>query len=546
MQLSRLNQHTFLSLLKAAAAAAASASVSSRRLPSLHAVYIKLGFLAHTRVTNGFIQGYCATRRVTDARRVFDEMPRQDTVSFNSMIHGYAVSGDVASACRLFEQVPAPTPVTWTSMVAGLCRAGDVGSARRVFEKMPERDLVSWNAMISGHVGNRQPVEALCLFGRMMEEGFTPNRGTVVSALSACASAGALETGKWVHVFVEKNRLRWDEFLGTALVDMYAKCGAVELALEVFTGLRARNTCTWNAMINGLAMNGYSAMALDMFRQMELDGRVVPDEVTFVGVLLACSHGGSVDAGREHFNMISNKYGIGLILEHYACMVDLLARSGHLQEAHKLITEMPMKPDVVIWRALLGGCRLHKNVKMAEIVITEMEATCSGDHVLLSNLYAAVGRWNGVEDVRRTMRSKGIEKIPGCSSVEMDGSIHEFISGDKSHPSYDDIHAKLIEIGGRMQQQGHVTETTEVFYDIEDEEKEQALGHHSEKLAIAFGLIGGPPDATIRIVKNIRFCMDCHKFAKLVSKIYQREIVVRDRARFHHFRGGTCSCNDFW
>uniref|UniRef100_A0ACD5YXZ8 Uncharacterized protein n=1 Tax=Avena sativa TaxID=4498 RepID=A0ACD5YXZ8_AVESA len=327
---------------------------------------------------------------------------------------------------------------------------------------------------------------------------------------------------------------------------MYAKCGAVELALNVFTSLRARNTCTWNALINGLAMNGYSAKALDMFRQMELDRTVVPDKVTFVGVLLACSHGGFVDAGKEHFYMTSKKYGVGLILEHYACMVDLLARSGHLQEAHRLISEMPMKPDVVVWRALLGGCRLHKNVKMAETVIAEMEATCSGDHVLLSNLYAAVGRWNGVEDVRRTMRSKRIEKIPGCSSVEMNGCIHEFISGDKSHPSYDDIHAKLSEIGGRMQQQGYVRETTEVFYDIEDEEKEHALGHHSEKLAIAFGLIGGPPDATIRIVKNLRFCMDCHKFAKLVSKIYHREIVVRDRARFHHFRGGTCSCNDFW
>ncbi|KQK14802.1 putative pentatricopeptide repeat-containing protein At5g40405 [Brachypodium distachyon] len=544
MQLSRLNQQTFLSLLKSAASA--SPSAYSHHLPSLHAVCTKLGFLLCTRTNNAFIQGYCSAGRVTDARRVFDGMPRRDTVSFNSMIHGYAVSGDVGSAQRLFERVLAPTPVTWTSMVAGFCRAGDVESARRVFEEMPERDLVSWNAMISGCVGNRLPVEALCLFRWMMEEGFVPNRGTVVSVLSACTGAGALETGKWVHVFVEKKRLRWDEFLGTALVDMYAKCGAVELALEVFTGLRARNTCTWNAMINGLAMNGYSAKALDMFRQMELNGTVAPDEVTFVGVLLACSHAGFVDAGKEHFYTIPQKYGVELILEHYACMVDLLARSGHLQEAHKLITEMPMKPDVVVWRALLGGCRLHKNVKMAENVISEMEATCSGDHVLLSNLYAAVGRWNGVEDVRRTMRSKGIEKIPGCSSVEMDGSIHEFISGDKSHPSYDDIHAKLIEIGGRMQQHGYVTETAEVFYDIEDEEKEQALGYHSEKLAIAFGLIGGPPEATIRIVKNLRFCTDCHSFAKLVSKIYHREIVVRDRARFHHFRGGACSCNDFW
>ncbi|KAL5199099.1 hypothetical protein ABZP36_002611 [Zizania latifolia] len=503
---SRLNQQAFLSLLREASAAGTP--------HHHHAVLVKLGFHRETRVNNAFIQGYCATGRVADARKVFDGMAHRDTVSFNSMIHGYAMSGDVGSARRLFELVPAPTPVTWTSMVAGFCRAGDVASARRVFEEMPERDLVSWNAMISGLVGNRKPVEALGLFRRMMAEGFAPNRGTVVSALSACASAGALETGKWIHVFVDKKKLRWDEFLGTALVDMYAKCGAVELALDVFTRSRARNTCTWNAMINGLAMNGYSTKALDMFHQMELDATAAPDEVTFVGVLLACSHGGFVDVGREHFDMISKKYGIRLILEHYACMVDLLARSGHLQEAHKLITGMPMKPDLVIWRALLGGCRLHKDVNMAETAISEMEATCSGDHVLLSNLYAAVGRWSGVEDVRRTMRRKGIEKIPGCSSIEINGSIHEFISGDKSHPSYDDIHAKLAEISTKMQLQGYVTETADVFYDVEEEEKEQALGHHSEKLAIAFGLIGGPPDVAIRIVKNLRFCMDCHKFAK--------------------------------
>ncbi|KAF0907396.1 hypothetical protein E2562_015888 [Oryza meyeriana var. granulata] len=544
MKPSRLNQHSFLFLLREASAS----STPHRRLPPLHALLVKLGLQPYTRVYNGLIWVYSATGLVADARRVFDGMSHRDTVSFNSMIHGHAMSGDVGSALQLFERVPAPSPVTWTSMVAGLCRAWDVASARRLFEEMPVRDLISWNAMISGLVGNRQPVEALCLFRRMMAEGFVPNRGTVLTALSACAGAGALETGKWIHAFVEKKRLFrwWDEFLGTALLDMYAKCGAVELALDVFTKLRSRNTCTWNAMINGLAMNGYSTKALDMFRQMELDGTVEPDEVTFVGVLLACSHGGFVDVGREHFYMIEKKYDIGLILEHYACMVDLLARSGHLQEAHKIITGMPMKPDAVIWRALLGGCRLHKDVKMAETAISEIEATCSGDHVLLSNLYAAVGRWSGVEDVRSTMRSKGIEKIPGCSSIEINGSIHEFISGDKSHPSYNEIHVKLAEIGSKMQLQGYVTETAEVFYDVEEEEKEQALGHHSEKLAIAFGLIGGPPNVAIRIVKNLRFCADCHKFAKLVSQIYHREIVVRDRARFHHFREGTCSCNDFW
>ncbi|XP_040381678.1 putative pentatricopeptide repeat-containing protein At5g40405 [Oryza brachyantha] len=546
MKPSRPNEDCFrfLFLLREATASAA----PRRRLPPLHALLVKLGLQPYERVHNALIQAYGAAGLVADARRVFDGMSRRDTVSFNSMIHGYATSGDVASAREVFERVPAPTPVTWTSMVAGLCRAGDVALARRFFEEMPGRDVVSWNAMISGLVGNHQPVEALDLFRRMLAEGFVPNRGTVLGALSACVGAGGLETGKWIHAFVEKKKLFrwWDEILGTALLDMYAKCGAVELALDVFTKLRSRDTHTWNAMINGLAMNGYSTKALDMFRQMELDGTVVPDEVTFLGVLLACSHGGFVDVGREYFYMIEKKYGIGLVIEHYACMVDLLARSGHLQEAHKIITEMPMKPDRVIWRALLSGCRLHRDVKMAETAVSEMEAACSGDHVLLSNLYAAVGRWSGVEDVRRTMRSKGIEKIPGCSSIEINGSIHEFMSGDKSHPSYSEIHAKLVEIGSRMQLQGYVTETAEVFHDVEEEEKEQALGHHSEKLAIAFGLIGGTPNVAIRIVKNLRFCADCHNFAKLVSQIYHREIVVRDRVRFHHFVEGTCSCNDFW
>uniref|UniRef100_A0A0D9X2J5 DYW domain-containing protein n=1 Tax=Leersia perrieri TaxID=77586 RepID=A0A0D9X2J5_9ORYZ len=516
MKPSRLNQHNFFFLLREASASAA----PRRRLPPLHSLLVKLGLQPYARVHNALIQAYAAAAPglLADARKVFDGMSSRDTVSYNSMIHAYATSGDVTSARHIFDRAPERTPVTWTSMIAGLCRTGDVAAARRLFEEMPARDLVSWNAMMSGLVGNGRHAEALHLFRRMMAEedgGLVPNRGTVLSALAACAGAGALETGKWVHAFVERKRLFrwWDEFLGTALLDMYAKCGAVELALDVFNRLRRRNTCTWNAMINGLAMNGYSAKALDMFHRMEIDGTVVPDEVTFVGVLLACSHGGFVEVGREHFYMIEKKYGVGLILEHYACMVDLLARSGHPQEAHRIIAGMPMKPDAVIWRALLGGCRLHKDVKMAETAISEMEATCSGDHVLLSNLYAAVGRCNGVEDVRSMMRNKGIEKVPGCSSIEINGSIHEFISGDKSHPSYNEIRGKLAEIGSRMQLHGYVTETAEVFYDVEEEEKEEALCHHSEKLAIAFGLIESPPNVAIRIVKNLRFCADCHKFA---------------------------------
>lgn len=473
-------------------------------------------------------------------------MPQRDTVSYNTMISGYFESRVVGSAVELFGCVPNPNNITWTAMITGLSNSGDVSSARRHFDEMPEKDLVSWNAMVSGYVHNQQPIRALELFSRMQSERFRPNRVTVVEVLAACASLGALDAGMWVHVYVGKNKFRLDPFLGSALIDMYAKCGAVEFALDVFGSLKERNTCTWNAMINGLALNGHAERGLDIFGRMQLERDVRPDEVTFVGVLMACSHGGFLEEGRKHFYGTIERYGVSLILEHYACMVDLLCRCGSLKEAEDIIRRMPMKPDVVVWRALLGGCKLHRNVELAEKVVSEMEAHGSGDYVLLSNLYASVGRWNEVEKVRRIMKSKGIEKTPGCSSIEISNTIHEFISGDKSHPRYDDICAELEELCMRMSKEGYRAETTEVLYDIDEEEKEHALGHHSEKLAIGLGLISTAPGTTLRIVKNLRVCADCHSATKLISKVCKREIVVRDRVRFHHFKDGVCSCNDFW
>lgn len=462
------------------------------------------------------------------------------------MIHGYAELGDMHSASRLFRQVPVRSPVSWTSMITGFSDAGNLVLARRLFDEMPERDLISWNAMISGYVQNRKPLMALDLFCRMMSENLKPNRVTVASVLSACSSAGALDAGKWIHAYINKNKFRLDPFLGSALIDMYSKCGAVKFASDVFESLREKNACTWNAMINGLAMNGQAEKALDVFSQMQLDRRVLPDEVTFVGVLLACSHGGFVEEGGKHFYSMTRKYGVRLAVEHYACMADLLGRCGFLREAEEIIRNMSTKPDVVVWRALLGGCRIHKDVELAERVILEMETHGSGDYVLLSNLYASVGRWEDVEKVRRIMKDRGIEKTPGCSSIEVNNTIHEFISGDRSHPRYKEIYAKLEELGTRMSQEGYISGTAEVLYDIDEEEKEQALGHHSEKLAISFGLISTAPGTALRIVKNLRFCNDCHNATKLISKICNREIVVRDRVRFHHFEDGICSCNDFW
>ncbi|XP_020276547.1 pentatricopeptide repeat-containing protein At1g08070, chloroplastic-like [Asparagus officinalis] len=535
------NSFTFQSLLKSC-----SKSRSIAHSTQLHCLISKLGFICCTSVQKALLKCYVVCGRLHVARFLFDEMLERDIVSYNIMISGYFELGDTLSAIELFECAPNPNRVSWTAMVTGFCNNGDSLMARRYFDEMPDKDLVSWNAMISGYVRNQQPLQALHLFVLMQMERFRPNRVSIVSVLLACASSGALDAGKWIHVYVNKNKFRLDAFLGSALIDMYTKCGAVEFGLDVFTSLKAKNTCVWNTMINGLALNGHARRALDVFDQMQLGASIRPDEITFVGILMACSHGGFLEEGRRHFYCTSKKYDVSLILEHYACMVDLLCRCGLLKEAEDIVREMPMKPDIVIWRALLGGCKIHNNVALAEKIVLEMEAHESGDYVLLSNIYALAGRWKEVEKIRKIMKNMGIEKIPGSSSIEINNMIHEFISGNKSHPRYTDICAELEELRKKMNTEGYHAEITEVLYDIDEEEKEHALGHHSEKLAIGFGLISTAPGTTLRIFKNLRVCTDCHSATKLISKICKREIIVRDRVRFHHFKDGVCSCNDFW
>ncbi|XP_049933846.1 pentatricopeptide repeat-containing protein At1g08070, chloroplastic-like [Nymphaea colorata] len=535
------NNFTLQFLLKAC-----SRSSSVWEAFQVHTVCLKLGFHSYTFLQNALVHLYSVCGQLGLARKVFDEIPQRDLVSYNCMVHGYAESGDMDAAFRLFEQIHEPNVITRTAMVVGYAATGDIESARKMFDEMPERDLASWNALITCYAKCGIPTEAIALFRQMQECGIRPNAVTITTLLSACASIGALDMGKWIHVYLNKNGFHLDFHLGSALVDMYAKCGSIELALQVFNSLGEKNLCTWNAMINGLAMHGHAEQALVVFNQLLDHGTMRPDEVTLVGVLTACSHGGFVDEGLRHFHFTAKKYGVALVLEHYACIVDLLSRCGLLKEAEEVIKSMPIEPDIVVWRALLGGCRLHKNVEFGERVIAEMNASSSGDYVLLSNIYGSTGRWEDVEDVRRKMKAKGIKKEPGFSLIEINNTLHEFISGDKSHPRYTDIYAKLEELTLNMSAEGYIAETGLVLYDIHEEEKEQALGLHSEKLAIALGLISTSPGVTLRIVKNLRVCGDCHSATKFISKICNREIIVRDRIRFHHFKDGLCSCKDYW
>ncbi|WCJ40544.1 Pentatricopeptide repeat (PPR) superfamily protein [Euphorbia peplus] len=423
---------------------------------------------------------------------------------------------------------------------------GNVDSAFKVFDEMPQRDLISWSSMISSFSNNGFSREALDLFQQMQLDGnnnVKPDEITMLSVVSSVSNLGALELGKWVEGYVCRNHLVRNVSLGTALVDMYSRCGSIDDSVRVFDEMSDRNVKTWTVLINGLAVHGRSKEAIGVFNVMKR-ANLRPDHVTFTGVLVACSHGGLVDEGREIFRSISEP-----TLEHYGCMVDVLCRAGKLQEAIEFVETMPHKANSVIWRTLLGACVTHKNLVLAENVkkkINELDPYHDGDYVLLSNAYGEIGRYTDKAEVRRSMREKKIGKKPGYSVLHVDEEIHEFVSGDRSHPESDEIRKFLVCVIDRIRDEGYISHVSNVFHDIEEEEKEHSLNYHSEKLAVAFSLLRFGDRRCIRIMKNIRTCNDCHRFMKHVSSKFDKEIIVRDRNRFHHFRNGACSCQDFW
>lgn len=467
----------------------------------------------------------------------------------NSLMHMYSNCGDITAAEKLFNSSSHVDIISWNSMISGYSKCGSLAKAREVFDKMPEKDVVSWSALISGHSQIGLFNDTITLFQEMMLHGkVKPDETILVSVISACTQLAALEQGTWVHMYIKKNGLLVNSILGTTLIDMYMKLGCVESAEEVFCKMEKKGVSSWNALILGLAMNGHVEKSLEMFSEMKKIG-VVPNEITFVAVLGACRHMGLVNEGRKHFDSMINTHKIEPNIKHYGCMVDLLGRAGLLNEAEELIDSMPMAPDVATWGALLGACKKHGANEMGEKVglkLIQLQPDHDGFHVLLSNIYASKGSWDNVAEIRGTMTQNHVVKIPGCSIIEVNGVVHEFLAGDKAHPQIHEIEEMLDVITERVKMIGYSPDMNEVSFDIDDEEKETTLFRHSEKLAIAFGLMVTNPPTPIRIMKNLRICNDCHVLAKLVSKAFNREIVVRDRHRFHHFRQGSCSCKDYW
>ncbi|CAN1305321.1 Pentatricopeptide repeat-containing protein At3g46790, chloroplastic [Linum perenne] len=440
-----------------------------------------------------------------------------------------------------------------TSLIDMYVKCGQIRDAHKLFDKMTVRDVSSWNALIAGYMRDGEiRVAALYLFDEMLKEDseIQPNWVTVMSVLPACAHSAALERGRRIHDYAARIGLDSNPSVHTALIAMYAKCGSLVDARCCFDRLdqNHRTAVAWNTMITAYASHGRGMEAVSTFEDM-IRARVKPDSVTFTGLLGGCSHSGLVEVGLKYFDQMKMVFSVEPRVEHYACIVDLLGRAGRFMEAKEIISQMPMEAGASIWGALLAASKKHKNLETAEVAARKLfvlEPENSANYVLLSNMYAEAGKWDEVNDLRALLKGRGIRKNPGCSWIEVNGKAHLFLGEDRSHPQSKEIYLLLETLAERIKAAGYLPDTSFVLHDVSEEEKEHNLTTHSEKLALAFGLLNTSPGVVLRITKNLRICGDCHTAFKFVSKIYERVIVVRDLNRFHHFENGSCSCGDYW
>lgn len=379
---------------------------------------------------NSMISGYAQTADgVNIASKLFDEMPEKDLISWNSLIDGYVKHGRIEDAKGLFDVMPRRDVVTWATMIDGYAKLGFVHQAKSLFDQMPQRDVVAYNSMMAGYVQNRYHIEALEIFNDMEKEShLSPDETTLVIVLSAIAQLGRLSKAMDMHLYIVEKKFLLGGKLGVALIDMYSKCGSIQQAMGVFEGIENKSIDHWNAMIGGLAIHGLGESAFNMLLQIERRS-IKPDDITFVGVLNACSHSGLVKEGLLCFELMRRKHKIEPRLQHYGCMVDILSRSGSIELAKNLIEEMPIEPNDVIWRTFLTACSHHKEFETGELVAKHLILQAGynpSSYVILSNMYASLGMWKDVRRVRTMMKERKLQKIPGCSWIELDGRVHEF------------------------------------------------------------------------------------------------------------------------
>ncbi|KAL9229642.1 hypothetical protein vseg_005089 [Gypsophila vaccaria] len=433
-------------------------------------------------VTLASVVSACATlEAIREGRQIHavvvkNDKFRNDLILGNALVDMYAKSGRVNDAAVVFQNMPCRNVVSETTMVSGFAKAASVEAANLLFTKMIEKNVVSWNALMAGYTHNGENEKALGLFQQLKRESVWPTHFTFGNLLNACANLADLHLGMQSHTHLLKHGYCFrlgpesDIFVGNALIDMYVKCGSVDDALKVFKNMVDRDHVTWNTMIVGYAQNGYGVEALEMFKNMMISGEK-PDHVSMLGVLSACSHAGLVEQGRYYFRSMIKLYNLDPWKDHYTCMVDLLGRAGCFDEAKSLIESMPMQPDNVVWASLLSSCKVHRNIEMGKYVaerLLEIDPTNSGPYVLLSNMYAELGRWKDVTGVRKLMMERGVVKQPGCSWIEIQSHVHVFMVKDKSHPESNDIYSVLKNLTKQIKLVRHASAATGLEIDEEE------------------------------------------------------------------------------
>ncbi|CAF1940620.1 pentatricopeptide repeat-containing protein At3g03580-like [Brassica napus] len=555
----------------------------------VHEYMMRGGFSVGATVGNILIDVYAKCGDVIAARDVFKGMECKDTVSWNSLISGYIQSGDLLEGVKLFKMMMMmegqADHVTYLMLLSvstrlsdlkfgrGLhcsvtksgfysdvsvsnalidmyAKCGEEGDSLQIFNSMETRDTVTWNMVISACVRSGDFASVLQVTTQMRNSGVVPDMATFLVTLPMCASLAGKRLGKEIHCCLLRFGYESELRIGNALIEMYSKCGCLKSSLKVFEHMSRRDVVTWTGMIYAYGMYGEGEKALAAFADMEKEAGVVPDNVAFIAIIYACSHSGLVEQGLACFEKMKTQYKIEPVMEHYACVVDLLSRSQKISKAEEFIQAMPVKPDASVWASLLRACRTSGDMETAERVskkIVELNPDDPGYSILASNAYAALRKWDKVSLIRKSLKDKERKKNPGYSWIEVSKKVYLFRAGDVSAPQFEAIHESLEMLYSLMAKEGYVPDPREVSQNLEEEEEKRRLVcGHSERLAIAFGLLNTEPGTPLQVMKNLRVCGDCHEVTKLISKIVGREILVRDANRFHLFKDGACSCNDRW
>ncbi|CAN4083643.1 unnamed protein product [Withania somnifera] len=541
---------------------------------SLHCYWIKQEYGCNVYVRSALVHMYSKLGSFIAAKYVFDNMSERNVVSWNAIIFAYSDNDMVEEAIRHFNlmrrSLLADT-FTIMSLVSGAFGVGDllvvtqihglvvrsghdnnqrVGTgliemyiyvscfddAYCIFCEMPVKDVVAWTLMLKGFVNSGNWSMALKHFNQMM------------ATEDVELDSVALIQGRRAHALVIKAGFEGDTFLGSSIIDMYANCAELGDARRFFEGMAEKDVTCWNALIAGNGMRGYGNDAIDLFLKMN-DLGIDPNESTLVSVLSACAHAGLVDQGLYIFDNMVARWNIFPNQKHYACVVDLLGRAGRLNDAYSVIRNMHLQPGVDVYGALLGACKAYGNIELGVEVsqrLFELKPHDAGYYILISNIYALSGNLEGVKSTRSFLRSKTLKKDPGLSSIEINGAVYTFMASEKVHPLYPEISRFLTDLIFRIQEEGYVPDLKSVYQDMAEDLKKDILYHHSEKLAIAFGLMRTKPGTIIRVTKNLRACDDCHSSCKYISKVFGRTLVIKDKNRFHVFHGGNCSCGDNW